>query len=395
VTISERAAAALLAALLAPGPAAGPPGDPPGTAAAIADPDAAPGGWAAAGPDRAWSFPADHWAHREFRTEWWYFTGHLSCADDPGRRFAYQFTLFRVGLLREPPRLDSDWSTGTLIMGHAAIADLEAGAHRFSDLLYRETPRLGEFGRHPDPVIAWVRPPPGTGSLWRLRHVGEGFELEMRDEARGMRLRLATVPLKPLVLQGPNGWSRKGEGPGAVSHYYSFTRLYTAGRLRAGPAECGAEGTSWMDHEFSSGQLLPQQVGWDWFGLRLDDGRDLMLYLMRRADGSVDYRFANLVDPAGRVAPLAEEDWSLRAVASWRSAETGTVYPARWTLEVPDAGLDMEIVPALADQENRGRVRGAPRYYEGAVEVRGRDGAILGRGHVELTGYGENNRPPV
>ncbi len=150
-----------------------------------------------------------------------------------------------------------------------------------------------------------------------------------------------------------------------------------------------------MDHEFSSGQLLPEQVGWDWFSLQLDDGRDLMLYLMRRADGSVDYRIANLVDATGGIDYLDESDWSLRSVATWTSERTGAVYPAEWIIEIPDEDLGLRVVPLLADQENVGRVRGAPFYYEGAVQVLGRDGEPLGRGYVELTGYGEDNRPPV
>jgi len=208
-------------------------------------------------------------------------------------------------------------------------------------------------------------------------------------------MRLSTTPLKPRVFQGPNGYSRKGDEPGAASHYYSYTRLYTAGRLRFGELECGVDGTSWMDHEFSSSQLLPDQVGWDWFGLQLDDGREVMVYLMRHADGSSDYRFANLIDPAGVVTHLEPDAWSARSTAVWTSERTGAVYPAEWVIEIPGEGLDLRIVPLLSDQENRGRVKGAPYYYEGAVEVRGRDGATVGQGYVELTGYGDDNRPPV
>lgn len=353
------------------------------------------GEWADAAPDRNWSFPADHYAHPEFRTEWWYFTGHLECADQPGQRFGYQFTLFRIGLLTEPPDLESDWSTDALIMGHAAITDLSGGEHRFTDLLFREAPRLGEFGHYPDPIVAWVRPPPGTGTLWKLRHNGDAFDLEMRDDARGLRMRLATAPLKPRVFQGPNGYSRKGHEAGAASHYYSYTRLYTAGRLRFDGIECGVEGTSWMDHEFSSNQLSPHQVGWDWFSLQLDDGRDLMVYLMRRADGSVDYRIANLIDAEGGVDQLEDDQWSLHATATWTSRQTAATYPAAWTIDVPGERLNLRVVPLVPDQENRGRVPGAPYYYEGAVQVLGGDGERIGSGYVELTGYGDDNRPPV
>ena len=194
--------------------------------------------WMIARSGRAWSFPKDHRAHPGFRTEWWYFTGHLSCDDSPERRFGYQFTLFRIGLLRDAPELDSDWDAASLIMGHAAITDLARGEHRFTDLLYRESPHLGSFPRPPDLQIGWVRPPAGTGAPWTLRFDDAAFQIAMRDDARGMDLQLILQPAKPIVLHGAGGLSRKGREPGAASHYYSITRLQTGGSLRLGQVDC-------------------------------------------------------------------------------------------------------------------------------------------------------------
>ena len=64
--------------------------------------------WRLARPDYAWSFPQDHWARQGYKTEWWYFTGHLQAAD--GHRFGYQFTFFRLGVLPAQPALDSEWA---------------------------------------------------------------------------------------------------------------------------------------------------------------------------------------------------------------------------------------------------------------------------------------------
>jgi len=351
--------------------------------------------WRDVVPGYAWSFPRDHWAHPAFRTEWWYFTGLMEETDGPARRFGYQFTLFRVGLAPDKPALESGWSASQLLMGHAAIGDFAAGRHRFSDLLYREIPLLARFGAYPDARIAWSVGPPGTGRPWELAWNGDGFEARMQDEERGIGLELSMRPAKPLVLEGPGGLSRKGDEALAASYYYSFTRLETKGAITTGGQRIPVRGTSWMDREFSTSQLQSNQVGWDWFGLRLDDGRDLMLYVLRGRGGSPDFRKGTLVSPAGEARYLAAGDWSIRASDRWRSPHTDTLYPSRWKLEIPSEHLQLDIVPLLADQENIGSRSARLHYWEGAVELVGAEGRALGEGYVELTGYGEKNRPPL
>ena len=351
--------------------------------------------WKYAAPDYRWSFPEDHWPHRDYRTEWWYFTGHLSSTERPERTFGYQFTVFRIGLLTERPALDSDWATDTLIMGHAAVTDVERREHRFSELLYREMPLLGELGTFPDPRVAWVRGPVGTPGRWTLQWNGRSFDFAMADEQQGIAFELRTDPVKDLVLQGPNGFSRKGEEPGAASLYYSFTRLGTEGTLRVDGETFPVRGESWMDREFSSSQLAEGQQGWDWFSLQLPDGRELMIYVLRGEDGAADFRHATLVPARGESRYLETEEWSVRATDSWESEATGAVYPSRWLVEVPSEGLAMDVRPVLSDQENRSELPGGVYYWEGAVLIYDSSGREQGRGYVELTGYGENSRPPV
>jgi predicted secreted hydrolase len=351
--------------------------------------------WISASTGYAWSFPNDHWAHPTYRNEWWYFTGHVASREEPERRFGYQFVIFRVGLYPEAAGLDSNWEAAHLLMGHAAITEKTAGEHRFSEVLYREAPLLAAFGDPPDPRIAWSLAPVGTDGTWTLGWTGQGFELAMEDRARGIALGMRTEFSRPPIFQGPGGFSRKSDAPGAASMYYSFTRLDTRGALTIDDRTWEVEGMSWMDHEFSSNQLTEEQTGWDWFGLRLDDGRDLMLYELRTKDGTVAYGKGTLVSAGGEARYLNASDWTLRATATWRSPESGVVYPAAWVVEVPSAGLRMTIRPHVADQENRGSAGVGVIYWEGAVGVYGADGERLGEGHVELTGYGEDNRPPV
>ena len=353
---------------------------------------AAASDWKHAQPDYAWSFPRDHWSHDGYKTEWWYFTGHLQGED--GRRFGYQFTFFRVGVLPTAPGVDSAWAARDLIMGHAAVSDLDGNAHRFSELIYRAVPLLGGFGAWPEPLIAWSRGPAGTSGKWRLSWNGSGFDFEARDDAQGMSLSLSTRPAKPLVFQGPNGYSRKTQSGSGASQYYSFTRLQTSGRLSLDGRTWQVSGESWMDKEFFTSVMEPQQIGWDWFSLQLDDQRELMLFLLRREDGSTDFASGTVIYADGSTTYLDGSAFSVAAGKLWQSPHTEGLYPSRWRLSVPQEKLELEIVAELADQENRSRLLDRLYYWEGAVKLL-IDGVEAGKGYVELTGYGTSSRPAL
>jgi predicted secreted hydrolase len=384
------AAIATLLAVLAPLHAFGD-----GTAAGAGD------GFVPARPGYAWSFPRDHWPHPGYRTEWWYFTGQVSASGAPDQAFGYQLTFFRVGLVPTPPPLASPWAVANLVMAHAAVSDLGAGRHVFSDVLWREIPYLAGFGAPPkgggegQHPLAWARAPAGSDARWTLDLLEGAFRLDVDDPVRGVAYHLTATPERPLVFQGPGGLSRKARREGFASLYYSATRLRTEGTITLAGRTWVVRGTSWMDREIGSSQLSPDQVGWDWFALRLADGRDLMLYLLRRGDGAVDFARGTLVERDGRVAWLADGDFTVRHTATWRSAETGATYPARWILEVPSAGLRLEVAPVFADQENRGVAVNGLFYWEGAVRARDDRGGAVGEGYVELTGYGQGSRPPI
>ncbi len=351
--------------------------------------------WRTAAPDYRWSFPADHWAHPGYKTEWWYLTGQLTATDGAARRIGYQFTFFRVGIVPQRPSLASEWATSSLIMGHLALTDLDAGRHVFSEILYRPTALLGGFGAPEDSLIAWSRAPAGTDGVWTLRWNGDGFDLAARDDARGIALALRTRATRPLVFHGPGGFTRKGRRPGAASLYYSFTRLATEGTATMAGERLAVRGESWMDREFGSNQLDEAQRGWDWFSLRLDDGRDLMLYVLRDREGRADLTRGTLVAPDGRPRYLAPEEWALRATGTWTSDATGTRYPSGWTIRVPSAGLTLRVAPAFPAQENVSDLVPGLSYWEGAVSVHDADGRVVGWGYVELTGYGAARTPAI
>lgn len=360
--------------------------------------------WSVARPDYRWSFPRDHWAHPDYRTEWWYFTGHLAAAGDSAPRYAYQFTVFRVGVLAEAPALASDWATQMLIMGHAAVTDVATGRHLFSEVLYRAVPALGGFGAPGDTLVAWSRGPAGTPGRWTLVWNGDGFDITAADSAQGFGFALRTRAAKPPAFQGPNGFSRKGPGADNASLYYSFTRLATTGRLRVGERSAEVSGTSWMDKEFFSNHLTDAQTGWDWFSLQLDDGREVMLYHLRDATGAATWASGTVVPRGAVPAPgggargvrwLDSSAFRLEPLGRWTSAASGASYPVRWRVRIPGDGLDLTLEPVVNDQENRSRILPRLFYWEGAVRVRDAAGRAVGRGFVELVGYGRGRRPAL
>jgi predicted secreted hydrolase len=191
------------------------------------------------------------------------------------------------------------------------------------------------------------------------------------------------------ILQGDKGFSRKSAEAGNASYYYSFSRLDTHGTIERRRERRGVVGTSWMDREWSTSALSPEQMGWDWFALQFADGRDLMYYNLRRRDGSSSpYSRGTLVDAAGTAIPLSNRDVELQPLETWTSADSGVRYPIGWRISVPDQGLDTRVEALIADQE----VDLSVRYWEGAVRSRselGEGEPVTGYGYMELTGYGE------
>ena len=211
-------------------------------------------------------------------------------------------------------------------------------------------------------------------------------------------MQLSLRSLKKPVVHGRDGVSQKGAEPGRASHYYSLTRLQTAGRLRYRGQTFPVAGLSWMDHEFGTNQLSDHQVGWDWFSLQLDNSEELMLFQIRHSDGRIDPHSAGtLVSPSGEGSPLSLDDFSIQARNRWKSPKTGITYPLVWRITLPDRGAKLNVVPMQEDQELVTTRSTGIAYWEGAVRVKGlwKDKPVEGKGYVELTGYDEEHRPDI
>jgi predicted secreted hydrolase len=333
--------------------------------------------WKEATPGYTFAFPRDHASHPDYKIEWWYYTGNVSARD--GRRFGYQVTFFRVGVDAAPTN-PSRWAIRDLFMTHLAVSDPKGRRYRYSEKLTREGPGLA--GAEVDRYHVWNED--WTASLDASgRHV-----LQAQGQREGIDLVLD--PGKPPATNGINGISQKGAQTGNASHYYSMTRMPTRGAITVDGERVEVSGLSWMDHEFGTSFLEPGQRGWDWLSIQLADGRDLMLYQLRRNDGSRDPRSSGtLVAADGRTTHLAAGDFSLTPEGRRFRAGNGAVYPIEWTIAIPSQRIDLQITTPLDNQElDLGRSTGVA-YWEGAIDVTGRSAGqdVKGHGYLEMTGY--------
>jgi predicted secreted hydrolase len=328
-------------------------------------------------PGRTLSFPADHYSHPDFKTEWWYYTGHLQT--ESGRRFGYQVTFFRFGVRNRQTNIKETPLFTELYMAHFALSNISSRTFLFRERINRG---IGDrAGAKTDRFFVW-------NEDWSIEGDGNNHKISVND--RGTELRLKLKSLKPPVLHGQNGYSQKGEGEGHASYYYSLTRMQAEGELIIDGKREQVRGLSWMDHEFGSNQLGEDQLGWDWFSIQLENQSELMLYLMRRKDGSTDpYSHGTLVYADGTTRHLALQDYRVDVIARWQSPKSAAEYPIKWKVLVPAEQIELEIAPHFPDQELITNRSTRVTYWEGAVQVKGmlRNKPIAGSGYVEMTGY--------
>ena len=334
---------------------------------------------------RDFSFPADHGPHPGFKNEWWYVTGSLSGPD--GTPYGYELTVFRFALT--PPAdapvaqvaASSGWRTNQFYMGHFALTDGKNETFHAVERFGRGG--AGLAGAQADPFRVWLED-------WSMRSVGpDTFPVRLRARGDEVAIDLTVRPEKPMVLQGDRGLSQKGPGSGNASYYYSYTRLGTEGTLVSGGDTVAVSGQSWLDREWSTSALGPEQEGWDWFALQFEDGRDLMYYQLRNTDGTAS-RFSEgvLVGPDGSTTRIARDQVTVEVLDTWTSPDGTHTYPVEWALRIPDENLDLRVEALMPNQELDVSVR----YWEGAVRVKG---SAAGRGYVELTGYGSSPASPT
>jgi predicted secreted hydrolase len=339
---------------------------------------AAPPSYAPVVPGRALEFPADHGSHPEFRTEWWYVTGWLQTA--AGEPLGFQVTFFRT----RPPVDETNpsaFAPRELVIAHAAVSDPRHDGLWHEQRIARAA--LGLAGSERGRADVWL-------DRWRLSGDGARWHTTLAGETMALSLDL-TATQSPLA-NGEAGLSRKGPAPLSASWYYSLPHLRVAGTVARGGGRAEAvTGSAWLDHEWSSEYLDTEATGWDWIGINLDDGGALMAFRMRGRDGAARWAGGTLRSADGAVRTFAPGELRFEAGKTWQSPRTGTSYPVEWRIVAGDRTFDLR--PLLPDQENDARLSTGAVYWEGAVTAL-ENGAHVGRGYLELTGYGEPLKLP-
>jgi predicted secreted hydrolase len=331
-------------------------------------------GWALAVPGYQITLPQDHFPHYQFRTEWWYFTGNVKAVD--GRPFGYQLTFFRHGY--RPPGVGqpvtSRFVMNDVKFAHFAVTDVSAGKFHFDSRVSRGA--FGEAGFADGNRVAWI-------DNWEL-DFNNNFKLTA--SAKDYAIDLELTPERPAILQGEDGLSQKADGAGHASYYYSIPRLKTSGTIKIGTENYKVEGRSWFDREWATNQLTPEQSGWNWFAIQLSDGSDMMLYQMRLGKGGIDsHSNGKWIAADGASTELTADEFQLVPKKYWTSLASKANYPIEWKLTIPKLSLDLQIAPALENQE----LKLAVVYWEGCIRLKGQRAGkpVDGVGYMELTGY--------
>lgn len=329
---------------------------------------------------KVFEFPRDHGSHPEFELEWWYVTGYLE--DGKGETVGFQFTFFRRGMPDAGlAGTRSSWALDEVYLAHFALSRKGRGLEHDS-----RTSRPGPSRAAEGDLDVALED-------WTLRRVDEAILLKAASDAGVIDLTLRSR--KPPVVHGTDGRYLKGADGKLSSHYVSLTRLEVAGSLEIDGAARPVTGGAWFDHEFFTLTDESIGVGWDWMGLHLDDGSELMLYRFHPtvevggADPTGGPGGGTLVDAAGIPHPIAYGEATFEPVRSWKSTRSGGVYPVGLRVRVPSRDLTLELAPHQDDQELHATVGLDVTYWEGLVTGRGEAGGkpLGARGYHELTGY--------
>lgn len=326
-------------------------------------------------PGHTLSFPTDLGSHPQFRTEWWYVTGWLST--EQGESLGFQITFFRT-----KPDIEagnpSDFTPHQIIIAHCALSDPKRGRLWQDQRIRRAV--LGLAGAAEGDTHVWI-------DRWSLQRTAQAYIAKIRAEEFSFDLALSET--QAMLINGEGGFSRKGPQPQAASYYYSLPHMRVAGSISREGRPSRVTGEAWFDHEWSSEYLDPEASGWDWIGINLQDGGALMAFQIRGLDGKPRWAGGTLRSAAGVSQILKPDDVQFRAGRRWTSPRTGIAYPVEWTVRAD--GKELKLRPLIDDQENDTRLSTGAIYWEGAVRAFDQSGEV-GRGYLELTGYGERLR---
>ena len=320
-------------------------------------------------------FPRDRGAHPEFRTEWWYITGHAVSQAPDFQRFGFQLTFFR-SRVDGTEGMTSRFAARQLIFAHAAITDVQGKKLWHDQRIARAG--FGIASASEEDMALTLRD-------WSLKANGSTYTAELPSGDFGLRLQFRET--QAVLLQGHLGLSRKGPEEKQASYYYSQPHLATMGNLQVKGQNFEVIGTAWLDHEWSNELLHPSAVGWDWIGMNLQDGGALTAFRLRDKDGNAVWAGGSLRLATGSLRIFGHDEVKFQPVRTWTSPLTKIAYPVEWTIRTPAATYSVKAV--IDNQELDSRSTTGSVYWEGLSELADSQVKRVGIGYLELTGYGQ------
>lgn len=323
-------------------------------------------------PAKTLVFPRDRGSHPDFRTEWWYITGHCKSGT---REFGFQLTFFR-SRIDSTQGMQSKFAAKQLMFAHAAITDVQGKKLWHDQRIARDG-----FG------VAFASEADMDIKLrdWSLKADRKQYIAELPASDFGLKLQFTET--QPVLLQGKNGLSRKGPDDKQASYYYSQPQLATTGSLRVQGKTFDVTGTAWLDHEWSQEILAPGAVGWDWIGMNLTDGSALTAFRLRGKDGNAIWDGGSFRSANQSLYVFSRGEVIFKPTRFWKSPLTQTNYPVEWIVRTP---ADFYTVKAVIDnQELDSRQSTGAIYWEGLSELIDSNGKPVGRGYLEMTGYAQ------
>ncbi len=323
-------------------------------------------------PPKMLAFPRDRGAHPDFNTEWWYITGQVAAGT---RQFGFQLTFFR-SRVNSTQALTSKFAAKQLIFAHAAVTDVDGKKLHHDQRIAR-----GGFG------VASADEQDMALKLrdWTLKADGPKYTANLGAQDFGLQLQF--IESQSVLLQGAQGLSRKGPLPAQASYYYSQPHLATTGKLRVQGKTFDVTGTAWLDHEWSQEILAPGVVGWDWIGMNLLDGSALTAFRLRSTDGEAVWDGGSFRAADKSLYVFSKGEVMFKPTRQWKSPLTQITYPVEWIVRTP---ADFYTVKAVIDnQELDSRQSTGSIYWEGLSELFNSNGAKVGSGYLEMTGYGQ------
>jgi len=346
------------------------------------------------------SIPRDTAPHPESNLEWWYCYAILS--GNGGSRYALMAAFFRVGempvgkghyLIYSLIRLDKPQYIARSYADRALFYQMTG---MYLPMYFLFKPGDGYAWEQYGQLVQGKLPPPhgwlsdvsveSRPTKLRYGHAELTFEDDARqafslriDDPEG-RIELDFSPDKPLTLVDE-------EGTLNGLYYYSTTRNRVTGRIRHPYGEEPVTGSGWFDHQWGRNYTLLKGDGWNWFGLQLDDGRELLASELHRPGSSGPKAQALLVlDGKAYVSKKV----GIEPLRYWKSLRTGLTYPVDWRILAPELGLDIQVSSAF-DRQEMPILGPLQAIWEGVCRVSGTDlrnrRQVSGQGFVELAGY--------